>query len=430
MASLHKSLRSRIVYVLPTFREVAFLMIRRWLERLDPRYLRPCIYVVVAALTAFCGGLLIWHSWGLLGVVWDVICLAFEPLIYGGMICYLLQPPVRFFTDLLARREKLADQEFRRHQFAIILTIGSLVLVLVAIIVMALLMVTHSIAGINRESLATMLNGAQGNVVEFLKSMGDKLTSLGINFGGADSLTTFMSDASAIITLIMLSAVFGIYFLIDGDRATLFFQRLLRALLGEHASDKVASFIADADAVFSEYVRGQFIDAVAVGFLMSMALLIVGVPFGPLIGICAGVANLIPFTGGIVSYILVVVSCLPDGFTPTLIWGLIAVTVVMFIDGNYISPRFIGKTLTFHPMLVMVALVLGSTMGGVAGMLVAVPLFAFLKLKLDEWVDWRISEQAAASAAAQADADTVGETDAVAAAEADEEAQADEDAAS
>ncbi len=368
-------------------------MFRRWFSKLDARYARICAYASVTAILTFIAGLIVWHSWGFFGALWNFFCLAFQPLVYGSMLCYLLQPSVRFFSRVLARRSGLADQEQKRVHLAVILTVAAFVVVLVLIVVFALLVITQSLGGLSFDNLSNILSGAQGGVKEFAATITKKLATFGIELPSMENIAGFMGDASIIVTTIMLSAVFAVYFLFDGDGAATFFSRLLRAVMGEKASRGITSLLKDADRVFSGYVRGQFIDAIAVGALMTVFLMIAGVPYAAFIGIIAGTANLIPFAGGLVGYVLVIVACLSEGMMSKLIWGVIVVTVVMFIDGNYISPRLLANTLTFHPMLVFVALTLGGTVGGPAGMLVAVPLFAFLKQKLDDWIDARLAER-------------------------------------
>ena len=368
-------------------------MFRKWFDQLDQRYARICIYASVTAVLTFIAGLLVWHSWGFLGIFWNFVCLAFQPLIYGSMICYLLQPAVNFFSGLLARRDPAAEHEQQRVHLAVIITIATLVLILVLVVIFALLVVTQSIGGVNMENLTNLLNGTTDGLRELIDRFQAKLNSLGLTSVNMTSIVDFVGDASMVFTVVMLSAVFGVYFLFDGERAGEYGKRFLRALLGDRHAASVERVLTDADRVFSGYVRGQFIDAISVGLLMVIALMLVRVPFAPFIGLIAGVANLIPFGGGLVGYVLVAVSCLSEGLMARLIWGMIAVTVVMFIDGNYISPRLLANTLTFHPMLVLVALTLGSTVGGPAGMLVAVPLFAFIKQKIDEWVDARLAER-------------------------------------
>ena len=69
--------------------------------------------------------------------------------------------------------------------------------------------------------------------------------------------------------------------------------------------------------------------------------------------------------------------------------GFVAMGIVMFVDGNIINPRLLSDNVEVHPMLVIAALIAGGAVGGIAGMLVAVPTAAFLKIQLDRWLEKR-----------------------------------------
>lgn len=375
-------------------------MLRKWFSRLDRRYALPCLYAAATALIVFCTGIALWNASGFATTLWEYACFIMEPMVYGAILSYLLQPAVRFFSSLLTRNKKLAEHTKRATDLAIILTIAALAVILALIVVFALIVAAHSLGGVNLEALQNLLDTAQFNLQDFLGTIQNRLVSLGLlskeALEDASQPMVIINDLSKVFTLIMLSGAFGIYFLFDGERAADYLQSLLRALAGDKHSARMTGILSDADRVFSGFVRGQFIDAIAVGALMMLALTIVGIPYAPFIGVISGIANIIPYAGGPVGFVLVTLVCYTEQTMSRFIFGLIAVAVVMFIDGNFIGQKLLARTLTFHPMLVLVALVVGSTVGGLAGMLVAVPLFAFLKQRLDLWLEERIGRLDAA----------------------------------
>jgi predicted PurR-regulated permease PerM len=153
--------------------------------------------------------------------------------------------------------------------------------------------------------------------------------------------------------------------------------------------------------VFSGYFRGQATDAAIVGVLAGIALSIVGVPYAPVVGLLTGLGNLIPYVGGPVGYASIVVVCFADQLWGPMIAGIIAMSVVMFVDGNIINPRVLSNSVEVHPILVIIALIAGAAVGGIAGMLVAVPVAAWLKIQLDRWMDAneaKVASQAAGTA--------------------------------
>ena len=84
-----------------------------------------------------------------------------------------------------------------------------------------------------------------------------------------------------------------------------------------------------------------------------------------------------------------IIVCLVEGDFGKLVAGVIALAVIMFVDANVINPRLLSEAVEVHPLLVVAALIAGSAIGGIAGMLVAVPTAAFLKAELDRWIEAR-----------------------------------------
>ena len=157
----------------------------------------------------------------------------------------------------------------------------------------------------------------------------------------------------------------------------------------EKTRAKLHQFAEDADRVFSGYIRGQAMDACLVGVLVSIALLIAGVPYAVVIGILTGIGNLVPYVGPVVGFGSLIIVCLAESSLSDLLIGAIILVAVMFIDGNVINPRMLSSNVEVHPVLVIVALLAGGRVGGVVGMLVAVPVAALLKLQFERYIDKR-----------------------------------------
>jgi len=141
--------------------------------------------------------------------------------------------------------------------------------------------------------------------------------------------------------------------------------------------------------VFSGYIRGQFVDAAIVGVLSSVALLIAGVPSAIVVGVLAGLGNLIPYVGPVLGFLTLVLVCIPAAAWGKLLAGAVILIVIMLVDSNLINPRLLGSNIRIHPLLVVAALIGGGALGGLVGMIVAVPVAALLKEQLDRHLDRR-----------------------------------------
>ena len=128
--------------------------------------------------------------------------------------------------------------------------------------------------------------------------------------------------------------------------------------------------------VVGGYVRGQLLVATFVGLATSLGLWAIGLRFWLIVGILAGVTNLVPligpFVGGLVGVIIALVT---EGPGLALLVVLV-VTVVQQLDGHIVSPLVVGRNVQLHPIMVLLALLVAGTLYGIFGMLVAIPLVA------------------------------------------------------
>jgi predicted PurR-regulated permease PerM len=143
----------------------------------------------------------------------------------------------------------------------------------------------------------------------------------------------------------------------------------------------VLAFLAEYDRLLGRYVRGQLAEATLVAVLTGGALALLGFPGALLVGVIAGLGNLIPYVGLPLSIIPGVLFALVSGAMWTSLFKLGAVFfVVQFIDGSITGPRIVGESVGLNPVWVMIALALFGSLLGFVGLLVAVPLAVLVKL--------------------------------------------------
>ena len=155
--------------------------------------------------------------------------------------------------------------------------------------------------------------------------------------------------------------------------------------------------------MFSGYFRGAAMDGFTVALLISIGLTVVGMPYGVMIGVMAGIANLIPYMGPIVGYGLTIVSGVISGETKTMIISIVIISVVQVLDGAVINPKLLSHSIEIHPLLVLVAIIAGEKVGGFAGMIVAVPFAALLKIWFERLVERRAKSRTCEEDAATAE---------------------------
>jgi predicted PurR-regulated permease PerM len=143
-----------------------------------------------------------------------------------------------------------------------------------------------------------------------------------------------------------------------------------------------------ADAV-GGYVQGALTIALIAGVQSFIVMEILGVPFAAPLAVLAGLASLIPLVGATVAAIVIgLVTLFNDFPTDTIIWAIWAV-VYQQIENNIIQPQVQRRTVQVQPFVVLVAVLFGSTLLGILGAIVAIPLAASVQIVLREWWAWR-----------------------------------------
>ncbi len=374
---------------------------RKLKNLLDPKYTKICMYAgVTAALTAV-ALLLLWLSGGVWRRLWSLFVAVLRPIVIGGIFCYLLTPPVNGFERAFTKKKAHAWARPLSVLLTLLLTAAGIILILVLVLVA----MYRSVSAINLDSVSALLSSAQGDILSFLESLADRVAEIGLPVERIGNLlAAIVNGIKNAATGLLFGVIFAVYFLLDGTQIGGYWKRALRLLAGEKAENRLALLREDADRVFSGYIRGQFVDALIVGVLSSVALLIAGVPNAIVVGALTGLGNLIPYVGPTVGYLTLAVVCIPSAAWEKLLTGAICLAVIMSIDSNLINPRLLSSKIKIHPLLVVAALIGGGVIGGFVGMIVAVPTAALLKVQFDRYLEYR--ERTAAQADDLPDSDS------------------------
>jgi predicted PurR-regulated permease PerM len=360
-------------------------------SRVDQRYAKICLYAGVTVVATYAAITLLQSAFPVFSTAWNLLRAVVEPLVYGGAISYVLTPLVGWVSRAIERGGYLVGPEraSRRRYVSVIITLILVALFVLAIVAVFVLMITHSLSNLRISELRAFFDSVQGNLMSTISEAQAKLVEWGVlsSGSGAGALSIFNSVRDAASTMVF-AVIFGVYFLFDGERVTRWVGRFTRVVLGGRNIDP-APILSDVDRVFSGYFRGQAIDGLTVGLSSGVLLTIIGVPYAPLVGLLAGLGNLIPYVGGPVGFASIALLCIAESAWPQLVGGFVVMAVVMFVDANVINPMLLSDNVEIHPILVLAALIAGGVVGGLAGMLVAVPTAAFLKIQIDRWLDER-----------------------------------------
>ncbi len=190
-------------------------------------------------------------------------------------------------------------------------------------------------------------------------------------------IPSLLSGGVALISflaLFIVTPVVAFYMLYDWDRMI----AIVDEWLPRDHQETIRKLAREMDAAIAGFVRGQGTVCLILGCFYAVGLTVIGLNFGLLIGLAAGLISFVPYVGSSVGLVLAggvaLVQFLPD-------WIPIAVTLGIFafgqmVEGNYLSPKLVGSSIGLHPVWLMFALFAFGYLFGFVGMLLAVPLAA------------------------------------------------------
>ena len=329
-----------------------------------------------------------------------------NPLIIALVIVYLLKPGVQGIEKFL-ERVKIVNNAAYRRALGIVLMYAFVFAVLVAMIYGIYIMVGGQLS--NNSSIANMTT----YLTDYLKNsplsanvIREKLESLNISIPGnlneklaeiissvqeyfssllsktANFVTAFVSNIFNFIIAMVLS----VYLILDSEYFLNLWNKGFLLIFGKsNAGNNVTEIIGIVDDTFKKYIRGQLLESAIVAFLSTVVLYFIGIDYAWIIGIISGICNMIPYIGPVVGTVLAVVMALLSGQPIMALWAIAGMFLVQQVENNLVAPKVIGDSVGLHPVFTMLATLIGGNLGGLLGMLTAVPVAASLKILFSKW---------------------------------------------
>ncbi|QBO36438.1 AI-2E family transporter [Periweissella cryptocerci] len=307
----------------------------------------------------------------------------FLPIIISGFLYYLLNPVVKLL------------QKVKIKKFRIPRTLAVAIVMIAVIALLALVIITVVPQLINQVSrllanLPKFTNDVQNEVNDlmhnkWLAKSGLKVDASTIeNSAGKYAKTFLLGTANGLgavigkVTSITITAitvpVMLFYMLNDGHK---FMPNVMR-LFPADKQDNIAELMGKMSKTISQYIDGQVLECLFVGVFTSIGYLIIGQPYALLLGVVAGITNIIPYVGPYIGIFPSLLVALTVG-SWQLVWVIAVVVIVQQVDGNLIYPNIIGKTLKIHPLTIIIILLAAGNIAGIGGMILAIPLYAVVR---------------------------------------------------
>lgn len=227
--------------------------------------------------------------------------------------------------------------------------------------------------------------------IEDIMAMAEKLFTFEAT---GNIVNTTMGVTSSVVSAIVnlaLGFVIAVYILAEKEKIGNFTNRILQAILPEKAYNKICNVCSVASNSFSNFITGQFTDALILAVLTFIGMLIFGFPNAAVVSVIIGISALVPVIGPIVGEIIGCLIIFMESPLKALLF-LIFILILQMIDNNFIYPRIVGKSVGLPGILVLIAVILGGNVGGILGVLLGVPTASAIYALVVEWLKERKKE--------------------------------------
>lgn len=223
--------------------------------------------------------------------------------------------------------------------------------------------------------------GGERVLEDLQQSLGDQVGA-GLRWFTAflASLWTGSQALLGILSLLVVTPVVVFYLLLDWDRMV----AKVDGWVPVTQRTTVRQLAREIDGAISGFIRGQTLVCVILGIMYATGLFLVGLNFGVLIGLTAGLISFVPYVGSILGLVVALGVAFAQFWPDWTMVGLVLLVfaVGQFIEGNILSPKLVGETVGLHPVWVMFALLAGGSLFGFLGLLLAVPVAAAIGVLL------------------------------------------------
>ncbi|WP_044035502.1 AI-2E family transporter [Candidatus Arthromitus sp. SFB-rat-Yit] len=325
-----------------------------------------------------------------------------QPIIIAAIMSYILKPLVNLLDKVYFKLfykvkkdqnpvEIVSKKQFSRIRLltvvTVLLVLGSAFAILITFILEPFLKSLKSLIiqlpdylNIVLEFLGNfeidpnIINNINEKVAYFLNNNLKNVLDISIS-----AVTSLISSTGTFIFNFLVAVILSVYILRDKEKIAKFFSTLSDVIFRNKISMKIKNFVLDFDQIFSGYFTGVIVDAIFVGVCSFILTYIIKNPYALIIGVLAGVSNVIPYLGPLIGAIGAFVLGLPSGFSTAII-GFLLLMAFQQIEGNLIQPKILGDFVGLSPLVVIVSLIVGGGLFGIAGIILSSPVVGIISL--------------------------------------------------
>ncbi len=218
------------------------------------------------------------------------------------------------------------------------------------------------------------------------------------NFVQKYSVGVIASSTKAITTLVggvvnaIIAIIFAVYLLAQKEKLQNQFKKMMYAYISKEKCDKIMEVLSVSNNIFANFITGQFIEAIILGVLCFIGMLILKIPYAATVSVLIAFTALIPIAGAIMGMLIGVLLILSVAPFKALIF-VVFFLILQQIEGNVIYPRVVGNSVGLPGIWVLVAITVGGGLFGIIGMLVFVPIVSVIYTLLRKDVNIKLKEK-------------------------------------
>ncbi len=337
------------------------------------------------------------------------------PFILGACIAFILNILMVFFErklfkDKIVKGKKIENNSKLKRPISMILSILSIILLLALVIGLVIPELIEVISQLIME-IPKLWDWIQENAKEVLDKyptildaieqtdisiddVNNRISSIVVSVGG-NILNTSASIVSAIfggIFNFIISIIFSIYILLQKEKLKLQSKKIVLAYLPEEKAERFLYIAKKANTTFVSFITGQFVEAIILGSLCCIGMLILRIPYAVTIGVLVGFTALIPVVGAFIGIVIGSILILSDTPRKVIVF-IIFVLILQQFEGNIIYPKVVGNSVGLPAIWVLFAITVGGATGGIIGILLSVPIFSIIYTLLKEDVSIKLENK-------------------------------------
>lgn len=337
-----------------------------------------------------------------------------NPLLIGFVLALFLNVPMGFIERHLFQKKPTPRKKKMRRPLAILLSFALVIGIFIGI---AFLVIPELVDAVGIV-ISSIMNGmdqlaAFESTADYSKlPFGEQLSQIDIDFVEiktkleewikqlgttvVDGAASALGGITSTIFDFIIGLVFSIYILANKEKLKRQISRLIRVWLPKKFGEWSIHVASVCGRNFKLFVAGQTTEAIILGTLCAIGMLILRIPYAPMIGALVGVTALIPYVGAWIATLIGAFMILTVNPFKALVFVIFLLTLQQ-IEGNAIYPKVVGAKINLPAMWVLAAITVGGNLGGPIGMLLGVPAAASAYALLKEATDKREAVQKQAS---------------------------------